>query len=920
VLPTGTVTFLFTDLEGSTRLWEEHPDAMRTALARHDEILRDAVEGHGGHVVKTTGDGLHAAFAVAPEAVVAAIDAQRVLLDEAWALPEPLRVRMGLHTGGAEVRDGDYFGPAVNRAARVSAAAHGGQVVVSHATEELIRDDLPAGAALTDLGEHRLRDLARPERVYQVDAAGLPDDFPPLRSIDAFPSNLPLQLSSFVGREREITNIAKELHEARLVTLTGVGGVGKTRLSIQVAAEVLPHYPDGVWLCELAAATDPDTLVQVVASTLGASARPGLDLGASILEYLHARELLVVLDNCEHLLDAAGRLSEGILRECANVRILATSREGLGVEGERVVALRSLGVPEPGAERDAIATSDAARLFLERARSAQAEFELDDAASGAVAEICRRLDGIPLAIELAAARVVAMHPQEIADHLDERFRLLTGGRRTAVERHHTLRATVDWSYSLLSPNEQTVFERLGVFAGSFDAAAAESVASGDGIERWDVVDALTDLVAKSMVTADRSSGTTRYQLLETLRQYARELLDEHGGSDVWRRRHAEHYAAFAEEAGTAMIGPEELAWRARLVRDLDNLRAAVIWSLDRDDVVDVDLGLRIIAGITSGGIWYRELGIARWALDATTRLDDATPGRRAAVRSVAASGALQAGDLARCEELAGAVLSDRAEATALVVANAYINLSVARAHAGEFRAALEILDGAVAETPDGVDHRFSLAGLHSSSTYWALMDGDVERAKTEARTALELGRQVGNLSSLAGGLLTFGYAWWRDDPEAALAAIEEGAQLARDGAMDMNLAGALQAAALIYASRGQTREAVVQLREGVQYEQNIGDRVTTASILFCIVNILGSAGHAEIAATCVGILTIGPLTGLGFHVDPDGYERGRAEAERALDEEAFGAAAARAASMTYDEACIHVLGQLDRILAEFPDA
>jgi tetratricopeptide (TPR) repeat protein len=444
--------------------------------------------------------------------------------------------------------------------------------------------------------------------------------------------------------------------------------------------------------------------------------------------------------------------------------------------------------------------------------------------------------------------------------------------------------------------------------------------SGDGIERWDVVDALTDLVAKSMVTADRSFGTTRYQLLETLRQYARELLDERGASDVWRRRHAEHFAAFAEEAGMALLGPEELAWRARIVRDLDNLRAAVIWSLDRNDIADVDLGLQIIAGLTAGGIFHRELGIARWALDATARLDDATPDRRAAVLSVAASGALQAGDLARCEELARAALTEGAAVTSFIVANAYINLSVARAHAREFRAALEIIDGAVAETPENVDTQLSLAGLHSSATYWALMDGDVERAKAEARTALELGRQLGNPSSLAGGLLTFGYAWWRDDPDAALAAIEEGAQLARDGAMDPNLAGALQAAALIHASRGHIRQAVVQLREAVRYEQNIGDRVTTASILFCVVNILGSTGHPAIAATCVGVLTTGPLAGLGFHVDPDGYERGRSDAERVLGEQAFQAAIARAATMSYDDACVHVLGELDRILAELPDA
>jgi predicted ATPase len=650
--------------------------------------------------------------------------------------------------------------------------------------------------------------------------------------------------------------------------------------------------------------------------------RPGLDLAASILEYLRGRELLVVLDNCEHLLDATGRLSEGILRECANVRILATSREGLGVEGERVVALRSLGVPEPGAERDAIATSDAARLFLERARSAQAEFELDDAASGAVAEICRRLDGIPLAIELAAARVVAMHPREIAEHLDERFRLLTGGRRTAVERHHTLRATVDWSYSLLGPTEQAVFARLGVFAGSFDAAAAQAVVSGDGIEHWDVVDALSDLVAKSMVTADRSSGTTRYQLLETLRQYSRELLDDQDASDHWRRRHAEHFVAFAAEAGAAVLGPDELDWYARIVDDLDNLRAVVIWSLDRDDPADVDLALRVIVGLIAAGLWHRELGVARWALDATARVADAAPDRRAAVRSTAASGAVQAGDLAHAEDLARAALEDRAAAAPLAVTNAYVVLSLVRAHAGEFRAALEILDGALAElseVPERADSPFALTGLHSTAMYWALMGGDVERATAEARTALEQGRQVGNPSSLAMGLLTFGYVCWRDDPQAALTAIEEGVQLVREGAVDNSFAGGLQAAALIYASRGQTRDAVVRLREALRYEQRIGDRVTTASVLFCIVNILGS-GHPEIAATCVGIVTVGPLAGLGFHVDPDGYERGCTAAEHTLGEQAFRALGAETVPMSFDDACVHVIGELDRILAELPDA
>ena len=344
-LPTGTVTFLFTDLEGSTRLWDEHPEAMKSALARHDELLRAAVESHGGHVVKTTGDGLHAAFGTADDAVAAAVAGQRALADVEG--PEgALRVRMGVHTGAATHRDGDYFGTAVNRAARLAAAAHGGQVLVSLATGELLGDSIADGASLLDLGEHRLRDLSRPERVFQLRAPGLGEDFPPLRTLDAYAGNLPLQLTSFVGRDDELDRVAKALDEARLVTLIGVGGVGKTRLATQVAAEVLPRFPDGAWLCELAAASDPEALVQVVAATLGVQPHPNVSLEGSIVEFLRAKELLLVLDNCEHLLDDAGLLAEAVLHECRDVRILATSREGLAVEGEQVWPLRSLRMPE----------------------------------------------------------------------------------------------------------------------------------------------------------------------------------------------------------------------------------------------------------------------------------------------------------------------------------------------------------------------------------------------------------------------------------------------------------------------------------------------------------------------------------------------------------------------------------------------
>ena len=688
-LPSGTVTFLFTDLEGSTRLWEELRDAMQSALARHDAVLRNAVESHGGHVVKTTGDGLHAVFATAADATAAAVDAQGQLLGEVWSLPEPLRVRMGLHTGHAEVREGDYYGPAVNRAARVAAAAHGGQIVMSHATEELVCDDLPVGVALLDLGEHRLRDLSRAERVFQVRAGGLMEEFPALRSVEAFPGNLPVQFTSFVGRGEDVAAVSKALWSARLVTLTGVGGVGKTRLALQVAAELLPRFGDGVWLCELGATNDADLLGQVLVATLGVQPRPGRSLVESVCHYLAGREALIVLDNCEHLLDAAAGIAEAMLRAAPAVRVLATSREDLGVGGEHVWPVRCLGVVS-GPDVEAIAKCEAVRLFAERAAAARPSFVVDATNVTAVGEICRRLDGIPLAVELAAARVRSMGPDEIAGLLDERFRLLTGGRRRGVERHQTLRAAVEWSYALLDERGRMVFDRLGVFAGSFDTDAATSVARGDEFTAWDVRDALDDLAAKSMVVLDDSAdGGTRYRLHETLRQYALERLDDTGQAVECRRRHAEYYAAFAEEAGAGLEGPHEVVWARRFDAELDNLRAAVAWALDANAPEDGELGLRIIAVLGFQQFFRRSAGVGQWAEAALGRAQASTPGRRTAVLATAAWSAYHDGDIALMRTRAAEALRDGLPPDTRSPGSAFSALVAAEALSGDHEAALQ---------------------------------------------------------------------------------------------------------------------------------------------------------------------------------------------------------------------------------------
>jgi predicted ATPase/class 3 adenylate cyclase len=606
-LPTGTVTFLFTDIVGSTRLWEEHSESMKKAIARHDELVRGAIERNQGVVFSTMGDGMAAAFVSAPAALRAILEAQHGLAAEAWDDTGPILVRMGLHSDEGRLRaPGQYVNRPLNRCARLMALAHGGQVLVSDATEALTRNALPDGVGLVDLGEHRMRDLTRPETIFQVSHADLVGEFPPLQSLDAFMGNLPSSTSSFIGRERELAHVAAALAEVRTVTLTGVGGVGKTRLALQVAADAQPKFRDGAWWCELAPVRDRDGVTDAVAALFSVIPRAGETVAEAVVEFLRHKELLLVLDNCEHLLEPVAHLVNTLERSCPRLVVLATSREGLGVDGERILPTPSLSAPPADAAPQRMMEADAVRLFVERATAAAAGFELSDKNAAAVGQVCRRLDGVPLAIELAAARVPAMTPAELAARLDRRFQVLAGGRRGAVERHQTLRAAIDWSYELLSEPEQRLLTRLSVFAGGCTLDAAEAVCAPDGIDRDLVFESLARLVAGSLVVAEDHGSQTRYRLLETIRQYGEERLDDAGDADTLRSRHACHYAAFAEKAFGYLDGPKHVLWTARLSAERDNLLAAWLWAIDADDV---DTALRILCSVPRGHEGGYQLGL-----------------------------------------------------------------------------------------------------------------------------------------------------------------------------------------------------------------------------------------------------------------------------------------------------------------------
>lgn len=701
--PPETLTFLFTDIEGSTRLWEEHPEAMRTVLARHDAVLRDAIESQGGRVFKTVGDAFCAVFGFSVDAMNAAVDAQKRLVELTVGQvgePLPVRVRMALHAGDAERRDCDFFGPTLNRLARLLAIAHGGQTLVSGAVKRnLLR--MPDGVALLDRGSHRLKDLRESEQVFQLCHADLPAEFPPLRSLSTHPNNLPEQVTTFIGREALTTHVRELLRATRLLTLTGSGGCGKTRLALHLAAEELEGFSDGVWFVELAALSDPTLVPQSVAGVLGLAPASGTPMLTCVVEHLLGRQVLLVLDNCEHLLPACVELVDRLLRQCPGVVVVATSREALGLYGETICTVPGLAMPPNSRSIGAHELSDfeAVRLFADRSAQICGGFQVSTANAPAVAAVCRRLDGIPLAIELAAAQMRSLSVEEINSRLHQRFRLLTRGSRAALPRQQTLRSLIDWSFELLSQRERTLLSRLSVFSGGWCLEDAEQIAVGgpetaspdETLRDWEILGLHSSLVDKSLVLAEPRGGTTRYRLLETVREYAADRLAESGETEFMQQRHLAHFVGLAEMAEPHLLGEHQHEWMNRLDLDWDNLRAA--FDACGSAPQGPELGLRLAGAL----LWYWDIrGLhfeGRSRLDRILQLpgSEARTPERAMALYVAASLASDQSDYASVQSYCSEALSIYRDASDEAgIARVLIPLGWTAEYAGDLQAAHEL--------------------------------------------------------------------------------------------------------------------------------------------------------------------------------------------------------------------------------------
>jgi predicted ATPase/class 3 adenylate cyclase len=818
--PSGVVTFLFTDVEGSTRRWESDAEAMRAALAAHDAVLRTAIEAHGGFLFKHTGDGVCTAFSSPRAAVDAAVAAQREL-----ALP----VRMGLATGEAELRDGDYFGAVLNRAARVMAAGHGGQILLADSTAALV-----SGVELIDLGPRRLRDLPTPVQVSQVHAEGLRTDFPALRALDASPGNLRLATSSFIGRESEVAEVQSAVKGHRLVTLTGVGGVGKTRLALEVARGVADGFPDGVWTFELAAVTDPAAVPDAVASVLGITQQLGKSVRESVAAALEGRTRLLVFDNCEHVLDAAADLIEAILDASATTKVVATSRQGLGIADEQLWPVPSLGV---GAGVDSAAVA----LFVERTQHVLPHFTLGNAAAAtAVVEICRRLDGIPLAIELAASRMATMTASEVHERLDQRFRLLVGSRR-ALDRHHTLRHAVAWSYDLLDDTERALLDRCSVFAGGFDLQSACTVAGFDNADDFATLDLLDTLVRKSMLTADRSAGRTRYSMLETIRQFAEEQLVVRGEASEIRAAHSRYFAEREEVVLALWDSPRQREAYEWFTIELANIRTAFRWAGDQGEL---DTAAPIAEYAAFFGYLLGNYEPIAWAEELIEAARTDKHSRLAGLYTMASfcwmPGRIE--NAVRYADEGRAVIASGSHAvpfaTQGLVGSAYLPVGRVQEYVEWCRAQL---------ARGGDTHSFSKASLVLALT----ISGSFDEATTAAAGLIDAAEATNNPFALLYALFACGMAFREADTDRARDALQRGLVIAQDSGNRAYESHLAVTTARLEGEFGDPLDALEYARQAVHIYHDSGNTSmmgTPLAVLATLFHRLNRHGPAAIIA------------------------------------------------------------------------